>query len=87
MKSSAVTRERQRGRAVWGSFLRPAPLGGALDTDAANGGFAGLFPRGGPGVFFFALLINPRDHLGCGGKHVAFSSRFHTESDALEDGF
>ncbi len=69
------------------SFLRLAPLGAALDKDAANGGFAGLFPRGGPDVFFFALLTNSRDHVGSGGKHVAFSSRFHLEIDALEGCF
>ena len=68
-------------------FLRLAPSGGALDKDAANGRFAGLFPRGGPDVFFSALFINPRDDLGSGGKHVAFSSRFHLEIDALEGGF
>ena len=68
-------------------FLRLAPLGGALDKDAVNGGLAGLFPRGGPNVFSFALLANPRDHLGSGGKHVALSSRFHLEIDALEGGF
>ena len=48
---------------------------------------AGLFPRGGPDVFFSALFINPRDDLRSGGKHVAFSSRFHLEIDALEGGF
>jgi hypothetical protein len=48
---------------------------------------AGLFPRGGPNVFSFALFINPRDDLGSGGKHVAFSSRFHLEIDALEGCF
>ncbi len=35
-------------------------------------------------MFFFALFINPRDSLGFGGKHVAFSSRFYLEIDALE---
>ena len=70
-----------------GYFLRLAPLGGALGKDAANGGFAGPFPRGGPDVLSFALCINPRDHLGSGGKHVAFSSRFHLDIDALEGGF
>jgi hypothetical protein len=68
-------------------FLRLAPLGGALDKAAANGGFAGPLPRGGPDVFFFALFINPRDHSGSGGKHVAFSCRFYLEMDALEGGF
>ncbi len=62
-----------------GYFLRLAPLGSALDKDAANGGFAGLFPRGGPDVFSFALFINPRDDLGSGGKHVAFRSRFYLD--------
>ncbi len=34
-------------------------------------------------MFFFALFINPRDHLGWAGKHAAFSSRFYLEIDAL----
>jgi hypothetical protein len=59
------------------------PLSGGLDKDAANGGFAGPFPRGGPDVFFFALFINPRDHLGWAWKHAAASSRFYLEMDAL----
>ncbi len=47
-----------------------------------------LFHEEGPMCsFLFALLVNPRVDLGCGGKHVAFSSRSHIAIDALEGGF
>ena len=48
---------------------------------------AGLFPRGGPDVFFFALLFNPGDDFGLGWQHVALGSRFYLEVDALEGSF
>ncbi len=28
-------------------------------------------------MFFFALLFDPRDHLGSGEEHVVFISRFY----------
>ena len=39
---------------------------------------AGHFPRGGPDVFFFALLFNPGDHLVFGWQF-----RFYLETDAV----
>ena len=82
MKKAAVTGERQRVRAVWGSFLRMGPVGGARDKDCGEWWICWPFPREGPGVFFFALFDNPRDHLGCGGKHVVFSCRFYLKIGA-----